>query len=70
MSQDIYVLGEMHQGAPSDMTLELLAGARQLAAQTGGKVVAVALGPEGSQGAGRLSGADRAVVIDDGALAA
>jgi electron transfer flavoprotein alpha subunit len=68
-AQDILVLGETKQGAPSDITLELAACARQLAAQTGGQAVVVLLGPEGKQAAAHVVGADRVLVIDDDALA-
>jgi len=62
-AQDILVLGETKQGAPSDITLELAVCARQLAAQTGGQAVVVLLGPEGKQAAARAAGADRVLVI-------
>ncbi len=68
-SNDVLVLAETRGGAPTDMTLELVGGARQLAAQTGGKAVVVALGPEGSQAAGALSATDRIIIIDDPNLA-
>ncbi|MGQ9575016.1 MAG: electron transfer flavoprotein subunit alpha/FixB family protein [Thermoguttaceae bacterium] len=69
-AQDILVLGETHLGALSDITLELLGGARQLATSTGGKVVAVIFGPDGARHAAALQGADRVLAVDDPQLAA
>ncbi len=69
-AQDILVLAETNQEALADISLELLAGARQLAGGTGGQVVAVLLGPDGAKHADALSAADRILVIDDLQLAA
>jgi len=44
MSEDILVITEHLQGHVLDITYVMLAGARQLAEQTGGKVIAVLLG--------------------------
>ncbi len=69
-AQDILVIAEIWQDAVSDVTQELLGGARQLAIASGGEVVAVLLSADGDQFASALSGADRVLVIDDPALAA
>ena len=68
-AQDILVVAETSQDAVADITLELLGGARQLAASTGGQVVVVVLGQDGARHAEALSAADRIVVIDDAQLA-
>lgn len=68
-AQDILVLAETHQDALTDITFELLGGARELAGATGGQVVAVLLGSEGAKHAGALSAADRILIIDDPQLA-
>jgi electron transfer flavoprotein alpha subunit len=68
--QDIFVLAETHLGALSDITLELLGAARQLAATTGGKVVVLLLGPDTARHAAALQAADRILVIDESQLAA
>ena len=68
-AQDIIVLAESNQGALSDITFELLAGARRLAASTGGQVVAVLLSDDGGKHAEAMSAADRIVIINDPLLA-
>ena len=68
-AQDILVLAETNQDAVAGITLEMLGGARQLAAATGGRVVAVLLGPESARHADALKAADRILVVDDPALA-
>ncbi|MBN1909662.1 MAG: electron transfer flavoprotein subunit alpha/FixB family protein [Pirellulales bacterium] len=65
---NILVLAETHDNTPADITLELLGGARQLAAATGGQVVAIVLGQAGSAAAEKMVGADRVVVIEDATL--
>ncbi len=42
-ARDILVVAETNRGQLADMSLEMLGAARQLAAATGGKVVAVLL---------------------------
>lgn len=69
-AQDILVFAETGQDAVADITLELLGGARKLAAATGGEVVAVVLGAHGAKHTQGLSAADRILVIDDPQLAA
>jgi electron transfer flavoprotein alpha subunit len=66
MSSDICFLAEFVDGKASRSALELAAGARQLAAQSGGRAVALAYGP-GAAGAATLGadGADRAVLLGD-----
>jgi len=68
-AQDILVLAETNQDAVADITLELLGGARELAAATGGRVVAVLLGSQGAKFTGALGAADRILVVDDPQLA-
>jgi electron transfer flavoprotein alpha subunit len=67
--QDILVLAEIHRDALADITHELLAAARQLAAATGGQVVAVLLGDDGERHAAALGAADRILVVNDPQLA-
>ncbi len=67
---DILVLAESHADGVTDMTLELLAAARQLAGSTGGKVVAVLLSEDGASRAAALAAADRILAVDDPLLAA
>ena len=68
-TQDILVLAETHLGALSDITLELLGAARQLAATTGGKVAVLLLGPDTARHTAALQAADRILLIDDPQLA-
>ena len=69
-SQDVLVLAEIQRGKLSDVTLELLAAARALAAASGGQVVALVLSEKGAAYAAQLGGADRIVLVDDPLLAA
>jgi electron transfer flavoprotein alpha subunit len=68
-AQDVLVLAEIQRNALADVTLELLAAARGLAAQTGGQVVALVLSPGGASYAPSLTAADRIVLVDDPQLA-
>jgi electron transfer flavoprotein alpha subunit len=68
-ASDILVVAETNRGQVADMSLEMLGAARQLAAGTGGKVVAVLLSADGSTYAEALSAADRIVLINDPLLA-
>ena len=68
--KDVLVLAEIRGDALADVTLELLAAARGLAAATGGQVVALVLGPNGAAHAPALGAADRIIVVDDPQLAA
>jgi len=68
-ASDILVVAETNRGQVADMSLEMLGAARQLAAGTGGKVVAVLLSADGSAYAEALSAADRIVLINDPLLA-
>lgn len=72
MSTDIFFLAEFTDGAPQRSALELAAGAAELAAASGGSVVALAYGPGAGDGAAGLGahGVGRAIVLgDDGAPA-
>ena len=69
-AQDILVVAETKQDAVADITLELLGGARTLAAATGGQVVALVLSDAGAKYTDALKAADRILLIDDPALAA
>jgi electron transfer flavoprotein alpha subunit len=69
-AQDILVLAEIQRDKLADVTLELLAAARGLAAATGGEVLAVVLSPNGESYAPLLGAADRIVLVDDPQLAA
>ncbi|MGA2617667.1 MAG: electron transfer flavoprotein subunit alpha/FixB family protein [Thermoguttaceae bacterium] len=68
-AQDILVLAETNRGRLADMTLEMLGAARQLAAASGGKVIAVLPGADGAAFAEGLSAADRIVLVNDPLLA-
>ena len=62
-AQDVLVLADIQRDALADVTLELLAAARGLAAATGGQVVALVLSPDGASyaavvGRGRPDRAD------------
>lgn len=65
MANDIYFLAEFSDGTPGRSSLELAAGAQQLAADSGGQAVALAYGDGASDGAAGLgvAGAQRAVVL-------
>lgn len=68
-AQDVLVLAEVRREALADITAELLAGARGLAAATGGETVAVVLSSEGRRYVPALGAADRIVLVDDPQLA-
>ncbi len=68
-SQDILVVAEADRGQVTDISLQMLGAARQLAAATGGKVVAVLLSADGAAYADALSAADRILLINDLLLA-
>lgn len=63
MPQNILVVGELENGAPSTVTLELLGGAAALAG--GGDVAVSLLGTGASGAAAQAAGAARAFVSDD-----
>lgn len=69
-AQDVLVLAETQRGTLAEITLELLAAARSLAAATGGQVVCLVLSDEGGKHAPALGAADRIVVVNDPQLAA
>jgi electron transfer flavoprotein alpha subunit len=76
MNQDIYVVVEHLQGQVADISYVMLAAARRLAQQTGGKVVAVLLGHQAqelankpSASSGQYLAADRLLYLDHPALA-
>jgi electron transfer flavoprotein alpha subunit len=62
---DVFVVTEHLQRELTGSSFELVAMARDIAAQTGGQVVAGVVGSGVSELAGQLGGADRIVVIDD-----
>jgi electron transfer flavoprotein alpha subunit len=68
MSQDIFVVIEHLRGQIADASYAMLAGARQLAQGTGGKVMAVILG-QNAQGLANSLAADGVLYIDHPALA-
>jgi electron transfer flavoprotein alpha subunit len=70
MTQDILVYVEHLSGEVTDATYELIATARSLAGQTGGKVDAAVIGAGAAALAGSLAGADRILVADTGSLGA
>jgi electron transfer flavoprotein alpha subunit len=67
MSNDVFFLAEFADGKPARSALELAAGARELAQQSGGAAVALAYGPGADAGAAGLgaAGAARAIVLGD-----
>ena len=69
MSNDIAFLAEFADGAPTRAALELAAGARELAGQSGGSAVALAYGDGAANGAAALGGAGaaKALVLSDAA---
>jgi electron transfer flavoprotein alpha subunit len=79
-ARDILVLAEVRHNTVrrdtvqrdtlADITLELLAAARGLAAATGGQVVALVLSADGAAFAPSLTAADRIVLVNDPQLAA
>jgi electron transfer flavoprotein alpha subunit len=68
MSQDIFVVIEHLRGQIADVSYVMLAGARQLAQNTSGKVMAVLLG-HNAQGLANSLAADGVLYIDHPALA-
>jgi electron transfer flavoprotein alpha subunit len=68
MSQDIFVVIEHLRGQVTDVSYVMLAGARQLAQGTGGKVMAVLLG-HNAQGLANSLAADGVLYIDHPVLA-
>lgn len=68
MSQDIFVVIEHLRGQVSDTSYVMLAAARQLSQNSGGKVGAVLLGHNG-QGLGAKLAADKVLYVDNPALA-
>jgi electron transfer flavoprotein alpha subunit len=69
MTKDVLVLAEVQRNALADVTVELLAAAQGLVAQTGGQVLALVLSPDGAVYAPLLGAADRIVLLDDAQLA-
>jgi electron transfer flavoprotein alpha subunit len=69
-AQDVLVLAEIQRETLAEVSLELLAAARGLAAATGGEVLALVLSPDGARYAPSLGAADRIVLVDDPQLAA
>ncbi len=69
-AQDVLVLAEIQRESLADVTLELLAAARETAAGTGGEVIALVLSQDGSRYAPSLAAADRILLVDDPQLAA
>jgi len=68
MSQDIFVVVEHLRGQVADISHVMLAGARQLAGSTGGKVMAVLLG-QNAQGLANSLAADGVLYIEHPSLA-
>jgi electron transfer flavoprotein alpha subunit len=68
-AQDILVLAEIQRDTLADITLELLAGARSIAAATGGQVVALVLSQDGAKYTSALAAADRILLVNDYNLA-
>lgn len=63
-ARDVLVLAEVQRDALADISLELLAAARSVAAATGGEVIALVLSPDGGRFAPALGAADRIVLVD------
>ena len=68
MSQDIYVVIEHLRGQVADISYVMLAAARELAQNTGGKVIGILLGHNGQELAIHLA-ADRILYLDHPMLA-
>ncbi|MBN2580028.1 MAG: electron transfer flavoprotein subunit alpha/FixB family protein [Pirellulales bacterium] len=68
-ASDILVLAEIQRDAVADVTQELLAAARGVAAATGGQVVALVLSKNGDAYVPALKAADRIVLLNDPLLA-
>jgi electron transfer flavoprotein alpha subunit len=62
-AQDILVVADSHRGVLSDITFEMLGGARQLATETGGRVCAVVIAKEAEQLGQQLATADRTIAF-------
>lgn len=69
-AQDFLVVAELQRNVLDDVTLELLAAARELAAATGGQVICAVLSAEGASHTAALAAADRILLVDDPLLAA
>ena len=69
--KDVYVFAEQREGKIQNVALELLGKARELADANNEKVVAMLLGKNIKEQAGRLieHGADRVIVVDHDLLA-
>ena len=65
MSQDVFVLAEHLKGQLTDSTFELLGIGREIAAQAGGRLVAVLLGKDVRLLAEELGAADVVLYVDD-----
>ncbi len=65
---DVFVVGEHLQDAVTEVTFELIGMARELAAASGGQVIAGLVGSGVTGLAATLGGADRILVVDDAAL--
>ncbi len=68
---DVLVVAPLRDGAPSNLVLDLIGGARQIADRTGGKVTVAALGT-GANGSGPgliARGADVVLTCDESSLA-
>lgn len=65
---NVFVVTEHLQGELTETSFELVAMAREVAAQTGGQVIAGVVGSGVSALAAQLGGADRIVVVDDPAF--
>lgn len=63
-TRDVLVLAEVQRDALADISLELLAAARSVAAAGGGEVIALVLSRDGSRFAPALGAADRIVLVD------
>jgi electron transfer flavoprotein alpha subunit len=68
-AQDILVVAEIDRGKVTDLSGEMLGAARQMAAATGGRVVAVLLSADGAAYSEALAAADRIVLVNDPLLA-
>jgi len=68
--RDVLVLAEVQREALADVTLELLAAARAIAAATGGDVVALVLSRDGAPYTAPLAPAGRILLVNDPQLAA
>lgn len=65
---NVFVVTEHLQGELTETSFELIAQARNLAAQTGGQVVAGIVGSDVADLASQLGGADKIVVVDNPAF--